>query len=58
MKKCIYCDKDLTFTNYDYFVYRKAIKPPYTPHRWENAGYVCNSCEIEGKPTQEDKWCK
>jgi hypothetical protein len=49
-KVCMYCKKNLAFTNYEYFVVRKVLKPPHTPHRWVTLGYCCDHCHEAGKP--------
>ena len=43
--------------NYEYFVVKKANKPPRTPHRWCYVGVACNECG-ESNETTIDPWVK
>lgn len=55
MKRCYYCDKDMTFYQSEYYTVRKAIKPPRTPYRFIEIGVACEICG-DCRTTTFDKW--
>ena len=47
-KECFYCGANLAFSNYEYYLIRKAIKPKGNPHRWKTVGFCCDNCYNKG----------
>lgn len=45
---CIYCNKDVTAVDYEYYLVRKATKPKGSPYRWKIIGFCCDNCYNKG----------
>ena len=52
---CYFCKKKMHIGNYDYFLVKKATKPPRTSRRWSNVGVACDPCG-ESNDTMIDPW--
>lgn len=56
--KCYYCAGDtFQYGDIEYYEVKKAIKPPFTPHRFVHLGYACLPCvELRKNPPIIDPW--
>jgi hypothetical protein len=50
--RCYHCDQICEDSLHGTSVIVNETKPPRTPYRYQEIGYICSECEIAGKPSR------